>query len=247
MGDSYTWRRPLSDAIIKACGRFTPDQIFEAVVDGALIRLGVNAAEPVGEDLERIAGPLREQLADTVLHSPPFADILGEAYMALRSNGKAKQLGQWFTPQPVAMAMNEIMMADVMAHEPTDQDRLLSMCDPCCGSGVQLLSAAAALHGHAGPAVLRRWSFTGIDLDNLCAKMTALAMLANCALHDLPVGELVVYRGNSLMPAACWRVIVHATAPDAPITRVAPALHPVRTKAIREAAATMGEQLSLFS
>lgn len=238
--------RPLSDVIMKACGRFGPEQIFEAVVDGALVDLGIKAAGPVGEDLERIAQPIREAFADKVLRSPPFEDILGETYMALRSNGKAKQLGKWFTPQSVATAMNELMFGGAMPEDP-HEDRLLSMCDPCCGSGVQLLSAAAALYRYGGAAALRLWSFCGIDLDTLCAKMTALAMFANCTLHDLPVGELVVYRGNSLAPAHCWQVIVHATAPDRPITCVAPALHPTRTEAIREAARAVGEQLSLFS
>lgn len=150
MGKSQTWNtRALSDVIIRACGRFGPEQIFEAVVDGTLIELGINAAEPADEDLEQIANPIRAHLAETILRSPPFHDILGEAYMALRSNGKAKQLGQWFTPQSVAAAMSELMLSGPTCEDP-GQDRLLSMCDPCCGSGVQLLSAAAALHRRGG-------------------------------------------------------------------------------------------------
>lgn len=43
-----------------------------------------------------------------------------------------------------------------------------------------------------GREALLGCSFAGIDLDNLCAKIAALGMLANSALDGLPVGELLI-------------------------------------------------------
>lgn len=60
------------------------------------------------------------------------------------------------------------------------------------GSGVPLLGTAAEIYRTGGREALLGWSFAGIDLDNLCAKIAALGMLANSALDGLPVGELLI-------------------------------------------------------
>jgi len=66
--------------------------------------------------------------------------------------------------------------------------------------------------------------------------------IANCAEHNLHVGELLVLRGNSLMPDMDgMEVVVHASAPA---VIVAPALHPARLAAIKEVSKTA--QLDLF-
>lgn len=235
----------LERALFATSGRVSVDQVLEAVVDGALVGFGLKAATPPGTELETDAAPIRHQLLRGIREAPPFTDVLGPLYMSMRSTGKARALGQWFTPQPVAAFMNAILLDGCSEVEPCDT-RLRSMCDPCCGSGVQLLNAAAAIYRAGGREAVLRWSFTGIDLDNLCAKITAFAILANAALHGIPVGELLVYRGNSLAAPDQWRVIVHATAPQVPAAAVVPALAASRTRAIRNASLMLHEQLRLF-
>lgn len=103
-----------------------------------------------------------------------------------------------------------------------------------------MLAAAAHLLTQHGKEALKHWSFTLVDLDPMCSLMSAAQMLANCAVHGLTLGELVVFRGNSLAPASDWTLIVHATAKRLPRAQLIPAKHPARVGAIRRAAGLHG-------
>lgn len=96
-----------------------------------------------------------------------------------------------------------------------------------------------ATHGKDG---LRNWSFSGIDLDYMCARMFAVQFLANSHVHDLTFGELWCAQGNTLGDSSDWRVILHATRPD--LNDYAPALHPSRIEAVVAVAKTNAEQLA---
>lgn len=98
-------------------------------------------------------------------------DILGEIYMTKISLGEH---GQFFTPPQITDMMVKMLYAE------NNTGRTVS--DPCCGSGRFFISMAKrnkALH------------FYGIDLSQICAKMTAL----NMWLFDL---DADIYHGNSL-------------------------------------------------
>ena len=117
-----------------------------------------------------------------------------------------------------------------------------------------LLAAARTLYRMHGKDALLNWSFTGVDLDGICARMCAVQLLGNAHMHDAPLGEIAVYRADSLrlglMPGYAPEVIIHATAaassPDSAV--VLPATHPSRLASIREAAKTTMpmDQISLF-
>lgn len=231
--------------MLATSGRFSVDQILEAVVDGALVDFGLKAANPPDIAVDEDAAPIRRLLLNGIRETTPFSDILGPLYMSIRSSGKARTLGQWFTLQPVAAFMNSILLERRLPARAADGP-LLAVCDPCCGSGVQLLNSASAIYQTGGSEALLGWSFTGIDLDNLCAKIAAFGMLANSTLHGIPVGELLIYRGDSLTPPDRWCVVVHATALQVPLAFIAPALSPSRTEAIQAAGCTRVEQLRLF-
>lgn len=92
-----------------------------------------------------------------------FYDGLGDLFMELISHGHN---GQFFTPQEVCDMMAQMTYGDMGAAE----GEVKSVCDPACGSGRTLLSAAK---------LNRRNKFYGADIDHTCVKMTVLNMLMN--------------------------------------------------------------------
>lgn len=92
--------------------------------------------------------------------SEGFADPLGELFMMAISNGHN---GQYFTPTPLCEMISAMTIGETLDDNKT-------ICDPACGSGRMLLSAAK-LNRHA--------RFYGADLDIICCKMTLVNMLLN--------------------------------------------------------------------
>lgn len=88
---------------------------------------------------------------------PKFADLLGDSWMEHCSNDRA---GQFFTPEPICDMMALITCSDL--------DETKSICDPACGSGRTLLSAAK-LSGGKG-------NFFAADIDPMCVKITVFNM-----------------------------------------------------------------------
>lgn len=88
-----------------------------------------------------------------------LADCLGEFYQNHISKGKH---GQFFTPEHVCDAMASMLISK--------EDRNKTVYDPCCGSGRMLLSAAK---------IARHNYFFGADIDERCAKMTAINFCLN--------------------------------------------------------------------
>ena len=111
---------------------------------------------------------------------------------------------------------------------PRPDGALRRLLEPASGSGVSLL-ALETLVERSGKDAARGWSFTAVDLDRHCARMTAARGMADAFVHRLPLGERVVYQGDALGPASELAVRVHATAPDLPPDTVAPA----RDRAVR--------------
>lgn len=104
-------------------------------------------------------------------------DILGNVYMEIRSNWKGHGLGQFFTPMAICEMMN-LMNLDV----PGAIDRYkttgekTTICDPCCGSGAQLLGAKRVIMKQAGYAGLDAFGFYGQDVDPICVTMCRIQM-----------------------------------------------------------------------
>lgn len=165
----------------------------------------------------------------------PFLDLLGPLYQELSSRGGKQQLGQFFTPWALAKLMSHLTIPPDPVKEAGDQ--LIATCDPTCGSGVLMLAAASAVLEKGGAAALRNWSFYGCDIDPICVRMMAIQFIANCASHRLEVGELIVFRGDSLNLRAKKELIAHASAPG---IAVIPSNAPERLHLIANAARTAG-------
>ena len=145
-----------------------------------------------------------------VFYCTPYTDLFGLIYMDLASRSTKSGLGQFFTPQVVTD-----MMAKMVGHQAKlPKDRLLTCLEPCCGSGVMLLSFARQIYADHGPGGLSRCGLYAIDLDITCCCMTAAQLLANAYTHEAPYGELLVLRGNALADSEDWITVVHATHPE---------------------------------
>lgn len=126
-------------------------------------------------------------------------DILGEFY---EQNLYRKGAQQYFTPWPICSFMAK-SIKDHLAQP--DRERPLRVLDPACGSGRMLIAAREA-HG-------REHEYYGIDIDDICVKMTAINMFYNgmwrsevmCANALLPDDFRYSYR-ISLLPFGIFHI-----------------------------------------
>ena len=63
---------------------------------------GLPEWQSVPEDVQPKIAEAIDAYADIVAAQPPFMDVLGPLYMELGSRGARAQLGQYFTPWPIA-------------------------------------------------------------------------------------------------------------------------------------------------
>lgn len=224
---------------------YTPDQYFSWLLDDCLAAIGKRIEDIPPEKAREGIFELAELYAKVVQETAPFTDVLGETYQELASNGHKKHLGQYFTPMPVAKMMALMTSGDSIQ---PDDNRLIRVVDPASGSGVMLLAFADVVAERAGNVeALKHYSFTGIDLDRVCARMAPLQLIANGLYHGAQYGELCFFRGNALGDPADLDVVLHATRSDLPPEAVVPAKHPARVEALREVVKAKSEQLSLFA
>jgi hypothetical protein len=163
--------------------RHQPHQALEWLVDDVLADFGIKPATAPPEDMHEWLFDHSGLYARAVIANP-FKDVLGQTYETIASRGRRACLGQFFTPDPVAQLMGAVLIGNDPRHaRAREDDRLWTVCEPTCGSGALLLGFLDNLIQAHGPAALRHWSVTGIDLDALCARMCAAQLLCNVFLH----------------------------------------------------------------
>lgn len=108
----------------------------------------------------------RTMLEIVAEHSEEFVDALGDLFMEYVSHGHN---GQFFTPTHISD-----FMASILGIEELQPNQ--SVCDPCCGSGRMLLSAAKQCTEKNENA--RPYCY-GSDIDLLCVKMCVVNMIMN--------------------------------------------------------------------
>lgn len=230
--------KELIDALTSDHSRY-PSDWFRAMLSAFKQMTGI---EPTAgeDDLSRhpTTAKCLEAYAQALAKNEPFTDILGPAYMELGSKWKQTSLGQFFTPQNIA-----VMMASMCGNATVVPGGLTRVLDPACGSGCMLLSYMTVIHQMGRAGELSEFMFVGVDIDPVCADMTAVQVIANCNMHQLEVGELIVVRGDSLQPWQAWQKVVHATAKGRDVTADpnAPAFREAVTQS-----ATAQDQMSLF-
>lgn len=118
-------------------------------------------------------------------------DVLGPIYMDLGLG--SKQLGQFFTPDPLTRLMAELVAPEERMNGP----RLFS--DPACGSGGTFLAEAARLiEAGRNPAI--HMAVHGIDVSRTAILMCYIQL----ALWNIPA-ELVVGNAVTLEVREVWR------------------------------------------
>lgn len=224
--------RRLSQLLLSYHYFYRPSEYLSWALEAVLRGMGCQIGEPAPEKARRVVDQVVECYLEEVAKAHPFTDLLGEAYMDTASKSRQSGLGQYFTPTPIARMMAKMLMGVESGRKPNGD--LWRTCDPTSGSGVMMLTAAQEILDSHGKDALANWSFTCCDLDYVCSLMSAVQLLANCAVFDLTLGEVLVLHGDSLRPTLDgMSVIVHATAPAAPVV---PALHPGRLQALQQAA-----------
>lgn len=159
----------------------------------------------------------------------PFADLLGSVYMTLASHGGRSMLGQFFTPAPIAEMMAEMQGLDPRTFP---AKRLARICDPACGSGAMLLGAVRVLLRNHGESALNRIHLFGTDLDQICAHMAAVQVVANVNVHRLDLGAVTIAHGDSLR-VQIFENVIHASSrrPFAPPLETREALRAIEVEA----------------
>ncbi len=106
-------------------------------------------------------------------------DILGEVYMSVGSLSKSKHFGQFFTPMNVCDLMARIQLTDIkeMIKKSKEENRKITINDPCVGSGAMLLSCKKAIIEEYGIAGLDYFEFYGIDIEKTCVTMCKIQMI----------------------------------------------------------------------
>ncbi len=112
-------------------------------------------------------------------------DFLGQVYMSLNLGSQAN--GQYFTPYSVCKFMAEINFAEI---ESFQSNQLITLSEPCCGSGALIIAFAQTLREH-NINYQQNLFVEAIDISEMCFKMTYIQL----SLLGIPAK---VVQGDSL-------------------------------------------------
>ena len=112
-------------------------------------------------------------------------DFLGPVFMSLNLGRQAN--GQYFTPYSVSKFMAEINFTEI---ETIQNNQLITLSEPCCGSGALIIAFAQTLREH-NINYQQNLFVEAIDISEMCFKMTYIQL----SLLGIPAK---VVQGDSL-------------------------------------------------
>ena len=112
-------------------------------------------------------------------------DFLGQVYMSLNLGSQAN--GQYFTSYSVCKFMAEINFTEI---ESFQNNQLITLSEPCCGSGALIIAFAQTLREH-NINYQQKLFVEAIDISEMCFKMTYIQL----SLLGIPAK---VIQGDSL-------------------------------------------------
>lgn len=115
-----------------------------------------------------------------------FDDVLGRLYMDLNLGNPNS--GQYFTPYSISKLMSGLIAQDLP--EKLDTQTFVSVFEPACGSGANLIAFAEQVR-QLGYIPAQRMAAIGIDIDILCVWMCFI----QCQLYRIPAK---IVHGDSL-------------------------------------------------
>ena len=118
-----------------------------------------------------------------------FGDYLGELYM--RSQTSNSKAGQFFTPYNLSKMCVEVAVDETLVKEYMEQDKIITLSEPACGSGGMILAAADVLYNKYHFNISRNLYVECSDIDRRCVHMCYLQL----SLAGIPA---VIYQQNTL-------------------------------------------------
>lgn len=122
--------------------------------------------------LAAVFGKIYALLSSVVYDNGKFNDYLGEIFM--RSNMANGKKGQVFTPFHIAEMMARMTISESVKEE-TKDDKILTINDPCCGSGAMSLGALDVLKSY-GINYTHGCFIECSDIDLRCVHMAYLQL-----------------------------------------------------------------------
>ncbi len=123
-----------------------------------------------------------------VQSNDPWMDIFSEIHAAM-FDSSAKQLSQHFTPNYVAQKTLKFLSSG-LDHKKESKD-LITVCDPCCGSGVLVLAQLNQME--IDGFNINRVELYLNDKDPLCCAMTLMQLMANIVVHGKSIGGVIMW------------------------------------------------------
>ncbi len=128
-------------------------------------------------------------LSSVVYDNGVFADYLGDIYM--QCNVSNKNAGQFFTPYHISRFCAKAMMVGDVFTQKMAADEVITLCDPCCGSGGMMVAGLDVLANDYKCNYARNCFIECADIDIRCVHMAYLQL----SLAGVPA---VVKHQNSL-------------------------------------------------
>lgn len=139
--------------------------------------------------IQDIFGDISVLLMSMINPHVGFNDYLGELYM--KSNTSNSKAGQFFTPYNISKLCAQMSISEAVVNEYIEQDKILTLNEPACGSGGMILAAADVLYNQHHFNIARNMLVVCSDIDIRCVHMTYLQL----GLAGIPA---IVYQQDTL-------------------------------------------------
>lgn len=113
-------------------------------------------------------------LSSVVYDNGRFGDYLGELFM--RNNQGNNKAGQFFTPFYISELCSKMILTEKSVRPLIEQDKIITLNDPCCGSGGMILASMDILQNDYGVNYARDCFVDCGDIDIRCVHMTYLQL-----------------------------------------------------------------------
>lgn len=142
-----------------------------------------------------ILGKIFTLLSSVVEDNGRIHDYLGELYMCCNQGNDG--FGQFFTPYDVSKFMAKVSIGSEII-EIAKQDKVISISDLCCGTGVMLLAAIDVIKNDYGVNYTRSCLFEGCDIDIRCVH--------TCYLQLSLAGASAIIKHQNTLTDEQWSV-----------------------------------------
>lgn len=141
-------------------------------------------------------GKIYALLTSVVYDDGEFNDWLGELYM--RSDMGNKQSGQFFTPYHISKFMAKVTLNESIIKDKQDKDEILTINEPCCGSGGMVIAAMDVLQNDYHFNYAHNCFVVCEDIDIRCVHMAYLQL----SLAGVPA----IIRHQNTLTRETWSV-----------------------------------------